>query len=126
MSNRRILGFALLAFALIVWLVCQAFVAWLAGTAGFANPKLLGAFPASWLVALVPGAVAGAVAWRHPRSQAFLLDVVDELSKVVWPTRQETQDSTVVVVVTVVLVSIVLWAFDLVWLEFSNLILYSV
>lgn len=126
MSNRRILGFALLAASVLSWLVLAHFLGWLVVQAGIEDRVLLGAFATSDLVAVLPAAALGAWAWKSARSHAFLIDVVDELSKVVWPTRQETQDSTVVVVATVVLVSLILWAFDLVWLEFSNLILFSV
>jgi preprotein translocase subunit SecE len=36
-----------------------------------------------------------------------------EVRKVVWPTRQETLQTTLVVIVMVLILSIVLWLFDL-------------
>lgn len=125
MSNRRILGFALLAASVAFWLVLRGLFDWALGLVGLVNPPILSVFPAGDLAAVVVAGAIGVALWKAPKSHAFLIDVVDEMSKVVWPTRQETQDSTLVVMVTVVVVSLVLWAFDLVWIELSNLILYS-
>jgi preprotein translocase subunit SecE len=44
----------------------------------------------------------------------FTSDVRMEVRKVVWPTRQETIQTTLVVMVMVLIVAIVLWLFDLV------------
>jgi preprotein translocase subunit SecE len=35
-----------------------------------------------------------------------------EIRKVVWPTRQETTQTTLIVVVMVILVGLILWAMD--------------
>jgi preprotein translocase subunit SecE len=43
---------------------------------------------------------------------AFLADSRVEVRKVVWPTRQETMQSTLVVVALVFLVGILLWSLD--------------
>jgi preprotein translocase subunit SecE len=48
----------------------------------------------------------------------FFRDSRQELRKVVWPTRQETVQTTMVVAVMVIVLSLVLWGVDgvLVWL----------
>lgn len=43
---------------------------------------------------------------------AFLVDSRVEVRKVIWPTRQETMQSTMVVVALVFLVGILLWTLD--------------
>lgn len=48
----------------------------------------------------------GSVAWR------FLKDARMELRKVVWPTRQETIQMTLIVAVIVIITALLLWAFD--------------
>ncbi len=45
----------------------------------------------------------------HPRA---ILAIIDELRKVVWPTRQETANLTVVVLVVAIAVGIFLGAID--------------
>lgn len=48
----------------------------------------------------------GRALWR------FGLDTRMEVRKVVWPTRQETIQTTLIVMVMVIVLSIVLWMFD--------------
>ena len=47
-----------------------------------------------------------------PQSREFLTEVVSELRKVHWPTRQETMAATVVVIVVVLIVSLWLGMVD--------------
>ncbi len=51
--------------------------------------------------------------WTHPR---FAIDIIDELRKVVWPSRTETRNLTTVVVIVATAVAIILgtvdWAFN--------------
>jgi len=47
----------------------------------------------------------------------FVTDARMEVRKVVWPTRQETIQTTLVVMVMVLIVAIVLWLFDLVLMQ---------
>ena len=47
------------------------------------------------------------------RSLAFVKDARIEVRKVVWPTRQETLQTTIAVLFLVILVAIMLWLFDM-------------
>lgn len=47
------------------------------------------------------------------RARHFLSESRFELRKIVWPTRQETVQTTIVVVIVVFIVSILLWIIDL-------------
>ena len=47
------------------------------------------------------------------RSLGFVKDARIEVRKVVWPTRQETLQTTIAVLFMVVLVAIMLWLFDM-------------
>lgn len=59
----------------------------------------------------------GAVAWR------FLKDARMEMRKVVWPTRQETIQMTLIVAVIVIITALLLWAFDSIFaLIISNIV----
>ncbi len=48
----------------------------------------------------------GKIAW------GFLKDARVEVRKVVWPTRQETLQTTLIVVVMVIIVGLILWTMD--------------
>ncbi len=69
---------------------------------------------------LAIGGLAAAVALQTTpgrRLWQFFFDVRQEVRKVVWPTRQETLQTTLIVVVMVLIVGIVLWLFDMVLLS---------
>ncbi len=65
------------------------------------------------LVAL--GVVAAVVAFQTDKGRVFwelLKDAKAEVRKVVWPTRQETVQTTLVVVAVVLIMGLVLWGLD--------------
>jgi len=63
---------------------------------------------------LVAGGAAAIALMTDPGRQLwrFALDSRMEVRKVVWPTRQETIQTTLIVVVMVLIVALVLWMFD--------------
>ncbi len=75
---------------------------------------------ATWMrvAAVIAGLVLGAVAFmtssKGPELREFFSETRFELRKVVWPTRQETMRTTWVIMAVVVVVSLILGAFDLV------------
>jgi preprotein translocase subunit SecE len=106
-----------------------------AGGAGLDIAKLAGAalllvgglfafyYFAEWYVLLrvflllAIGGAAAAVAFQtQPGRQLwqFVSDARMEVRKVVWPTRQETIQTTLVVMAMVVVLGIVLWLFDMI------------
>jgi preprotein translocase subunit SecE len=64
----------------------------------------------------ISGAAAAIALRTEPgrRLWQFGLDVRTEVRKVVWPTRQETLQTTLIVIAMVVIVGVLLWLFDLV------------
>ncbi len=65
---------------------------------------------------LVLGGVAAFIALQTERGRLlwqFVADARMEVRKVVWPSRQETLQTTLIVVVMVLVVGIVLWLFDM-------------
>ena len=64
---------------------------------------------------LVLAGIAGYVALQTAKGGAFwglVKDAKTEIRKVVWPTRQETLQTTLVVVVVVLIMGLILWALD--------------
>ena len=64
---------------------------------------------------LVIAGVAGAIAITTAKGEAFWTLVKGsrtEIRKVVWPTRQETLQTTMIVVAFVLLVALMLWGLD--------------
>lgn len=96
----------------LLWLVVAALVA--AGVYGnsyFSNESAV--YRAIGLVVLA--LIAGWLASRTAKGRAFIqlgLEARTEIRKVVWPTRQETQSTTLIVVAVVFIVALILWAVD--------------
>lgn len=105
------------------WIVVAVIV--LVGVAGnhyFAAESVL--YRAVALVAL--GLVAGFVALQTTKGKAFwalLKEARIEIRKVVWPSRTETTQTTLIVVAVVLVMALILWGLDtlLGWI-ISNLI----
>lgn len=67
------------------------------------------------LLLLVGGAVAAFVAVNTAKGNAFwglMREAQSEFRRVVWPTRQEVNQTTMIVVAVVIVMSIVLWLLD--------------
>ena len=99
-------------FDSVKWLVVFALVAVaVVGNSYYADDSLLYRV----LGILAVAAVAGMVALQTAKGAAFWALVKGsrtEIRKVVWPTRQETVQTTMIVVAFVLLVALVLWGLD--------------
>lgn len=99
-------------FDSLKWLVVIAIVAvGVVGNSIYANESLL--YRVLALVALAT--VAGFVALQTAKGKAFFRlfkEAKNEIRKVVWPTRQETLQTTLIVVVAVLIVGLLLWGLD--------------
>jgi preprotein translocase subunit SecE len=94
------------------WVVVVAIVA--AGVVGnsvFSGESLLYRVLALLALALA----AGFIAFQTAKGRAFFKlfkEAKNEIRKVVWPTRQETLQTTAIVVVAVLIVGLLLWGLD--------------
>jgi preprotein translocase subunit SecE len=74
------------------------------------------------LGAVAAGIVGAILLYRNRPTYTLVHDVVEELSKVTWPTRKETSQATVVVVVTSLIAALMLFMFDSVWSAVTDLV----
>jgi preprotein translocase subunit SecE len=74
-------------------------------------------------VGIVLAAVGTYLIWRHRPTFQLAGECVAELRKVTWPTRKETSQATIVVIITVIVAAIFLQAFDFVWSKVTSYIL---
>jgi preprotein translocase subunit SecE len=64
------------------------------------------------LIIFVAGVFIAATTTHGKQAWVFVLSAQNEARKVVWPTRQETIQASIIVVIMVVIMSIILWGFD--------------
>jgi preprotein translocase SecE subunit len=84
----------------------------------FAEPNTM----VATFVSLAIGAGATLALYRHEKVKRVATEVVGELSKVTWPSREETQVSTVVVIITSLIAAMIIGAFDAAWSTITDLI----
>ena len=99
-------------FDLVKWLIVAALV-----VVGVVGNQYFSAEPILYRVLglLVLAVAAGVVALQTARGQAFavlLKEARVEIRKVVWPTRQETTQTTLIVVAVVLVMALLLWGLD--------------
>ena len=99
-------------FDLVKWLVVAALVA-----VGVVGNQYFSAEPVLYrvLALLVVAALAGVIALQTSKGQAFWVLAKEarvEIRKVVWPTRQETTQTTLIVVAVVLVMALLLWGLD--------------
>jgi preprotein translocase subunit SecE len=81
--------------------------------------------PPATVITAISAAIGlgGAIAlYRNERVHTLVTEVVTELAKVTWPTREETYVSTIVVIVTSLIAAAVVGAFDFVWSFVTDLL----
>ena len=64
------------------------------------------------ILPVLVGAVAAYLTYRIQKIKNYLLEVIAEVKKVVWPNKKETWGATVVVIIAVIISGIVLGLFD--------------
>lgn len=81
--------------------------------------------PTPSLVTLLAATIAigtTVVLYRQEKVSRVAHEVVGELTKVSWPSRKETQVSTLVVIITSVIAAIIVGTFDAAWSAITDLI----
>lgn len=82
------------------------------------NRELFGlgeSFTVAHLIGIVVTLLLAWYCWRHEKLNRSAHEVVEELRKVTWPSTQETQTATIVVIVATFIMTMVLWFYDIFW-----------
>jgi len=72
--------------------------------------------------AAVLATIGTVLLYRHETVSRVANEIVGELAKVTWPSRDEIQVSTVVVIITSIIASVIMGAFDAAWSALTDLI----
>jgi preprotein translocase SecE subunit len=114
MDNRKIIVSFYLVASMVTWFLSRSFVVWLS-TKVYEIRRLPGlkfgleAVPALAALVMFVGLL------RHPKANAVLEEVIIELKKVTWPSREDVVKSTWVVLVCIFFISLILAGFDVIW-----------
>ena len=124
-SRYRYVVIGILVLAFLSAIVVAHGLDWLFLRVGILNPYVLGLreLSLSNFLGFLLGAVLIGVGLKQPRARALSHEVADELGKVSWPTREESNYATWVVIATVLICSVFLGVLDGTCLWLSRLFL---
>ncbi|NCG17505.1 MAG: preprotein translocase subunit SecE [Rhodobacterales bacterium] len=125
MKNQKFVLMSFFSAAVLVGMSLQGLGAPLLANFELSNPELFLGLNATSFAAFIAGVITFLVLNRHPVAYRFTDEVVVELRKVSWPTREETIRSTTVVVVFTVIVAGALAGYDWVWGEITSRVLFT-
>lgn len=124
MDNRKLIVAFYIASSALLWFMARSSLHFLYLTF-YQVRRLPGIAVIREVVPILLGGVLFGVLLRHPVVNAYLEDVVSELKKVTWPSRDDVVKSTTVVLVCIVIASFILAGFDLIWGKVITFLLHS-
>lgn len=124
MQNQRYILMAFLAIAAVVGVTVRSVAIDVLSRVDFGDPQVLALNTSGW-IGVLSAVVVFATMVRTKRVFIYTDEVVTELRKVAWPSREETLRSSMVVVGFTVALASVLAAYDYLWVTITRAVLFS-
>ena len=115
MDNRKLTLAAYILGSIIVWFYARSIVEYVYVNFYQIRRLLAGAEVVREALPLVFAGGAFVILLKHPKVNSFMDEVVTELKKVTWPGRPDVVRSTTVVIICIMIASVILASFDVVW-----------
>ena len=125
MPNQRFIVLAFLAIAVAIGATLRSAAVSVLLWTGNADPSLGGLFAASSVVGVLGGVIGFFVLLGNRQAVQFTDEVIGELAKVTWPTREETLSASVTVVFATTIFLLSLGLFDTVWSKVTEVVLFN-
>lgn len=123
-ASKRLVNLFFSGAVILAWVTFSKFYASVFSVIGTRDTALLGKqFTLSTAFGVATAVVAFIWIWRHAYYRPFVYEAADELVKVIWPDWEETKTNTKVTIWVTVIIALVLWVFDQVFGNLTNLIL---
>jgi preprotein translocase SecE subunit len=124
MQNQRYILMAFLAIAGVIGVTVRSVAIDVLSRVDFGDPQLLGLNTSAWC-GVVSAIICFFAMVRTRRVFVYTDEVVTELRKVAWPSRDETVRSSMVVVGFTLALASVLAAYDYLWVTITRAVLFS-
>ncbi|MED5370408.1 MAG: preprotein translocase subunit SecE [Myxococcota bacterium] len=115
----------LVTAALMGWALASAAEAVLLNMDGVEDFAVAGLLPLSTIIGGVGAIVSMFALLKNVRAVTYTNEVIGELVKVTWPTREETTNNSIVVIVVTVIFSGSLAIYDWVWAQVTERFLFG-
>lgn len=125
MAYQRYVILTFVVIAILTGMAVQAATASAFAQFAVADHRVLGLVNLSTLSAVISALVAFGVLIRHPRTVPFTREVVSELAKVTWPSKDETVKGSITVAATTLFTATLLGAYDVLWKNLAQLVLFN-
>jgi preprotein translocase subunit SecE len=123
-KNSKSIVFIILAIAWLVAVAVRGLAIPVMAKFSVGDPIVFG-FAASSLAAILLGLSVFVILNRHSLVVGFTDEVIEELKKVTWPDKEDTVNSTVVVVGVTLFIAAALGLYDYVWAEVTQVVLFT-
>jgi len=122
MDNRKVILGSYLGTSILAWFLTRSMLAYL-----YLNVYQIRRLPSINLIKealpVLVAAIVFTILFKHPRINTVMEEVVFELKKVTWPSREDVVKSTTVVIICIIIISGILAGFDLMWGELITVLL---
>jgi preprotein translocase subunit SecE len=124
-SKQRYVLLAFVVAAVLVGVTVQAAAS--SAFAQFALPddRVMGILATSSILAILSGATTFLILVRNKAALTFTGEVVGELVRVTWPSREETVRASTTVVLTTLFMASLLAVYDFTWKNVADLFLFT-
>ena len=125
MHTQKFIIMSFLSAAILVGFAVRGLAVPLLALFEIGDPQMLGVVNATGLVGLLSGVATFLFLNRHPVVYSFTSESIVELSKVVWPGKDDTIHSTLVVIACTLVIAFSLAVYDFVWARITSVFLFS-
>lgn len=124
MDNRKLILAFYMVCSAVLWFLSRSFIEWTYHTF-YAIRRYAAVGVLREALPVVLGIGLFAILLRHPRANTVMDEVVSELKKVTWPSRDDVVKSTTVVIICILIASFLLAGFDLLWGQVIGYLLHA-
>ncbi len=114
MDNRKLILAFYMVCSAVLWFLSRSFIEWTYHTF-YAIRRYAAVGVLREMLPVVLGIALFTILLRHPRANTVMDEVVSELRKVTWPSKDDVMKSTTVVLICILIASFILAGFDLLW-----------
>ena len=125
MLHQRYVLLTFVVASLLIGVAAQSATVSLFEQFAIADLRLGGFVNVTTLLSIASAALVFAGLIRSPRAVTYFDEVLDELFKVTWPTRDETLRAATTVVVTTLMIASLIGVYDLLWKNLADIFLYN-
>ena len=122
MTTSRYIYIAFITLGFVVGLICRSAAEAAVVMGGGVDMALGGILPLSSAIGIAVGLLTVVVLLKNVRVVRFTSQVIGELTKTSWPSRDETTSNSIVVIIATLIFSGSLAVFDFVWLNVTDTI----